>query len=252
MNNEWIKHAGGKCPVERGVLVDVRYRDGREVYGLPALEPEGFRDATEPFWESDGMAMDITEWRLHRVEQEDAGASMWDGESWPPPVGAKVLSRSVCSTGIKVEVLAVRKGKVIGCICDTGVAGWIDKETTYPIRTDEEVAVQAMMDSFCDDDGHETMKRVYRAIAAGEVPGVRLESTQSAAKDIEDISDPSNWKAGDVVKCVGGDDLEDCFTIGGLYRVYYNDGNRCMKYHLHDGSTHYEHNSNFMFYARPE
>ena len=33
----WIRHRGGKCPVEAGVLVDVRHRDGQIIENVPAL-----------------------------------------------------------------------------------------------------------------------------------------------------------------------------------------------------------------------
>jgi hypothetical protein len=36
MSNDWIKWPGGDCPVAKGTLVDVKYRDGVEAMGVTA------------------------------------------------------------------------------------------------------------------------------------------------------------------------------------------------------------------------
>ena len=62
----WIEWKGGECPVEKGTLVDVIWRDGRERIGVKALQPGG---AGHDFWVSDGMVNDIIAYRLHKPEQ---------------------------------------------------------------------------------------------------------------------------------------------------------------------------------------
>lgn len=42
--NDWIDWDGGdSCPVEKGVLVDVKYKDGDEAYSIPALTMGDFK-----------------------------------------------------------------------------------------------------------------------------------------------------------------------------------------------------------------
>lgn len=69
----WIRHRGGKCPVEKGVRVDVRYRDGEISMNQPALEKG---DPSEPWaecWSHDNCVSDIMAYRLHKpAEQVEA------------------------------------------------------------------------------------------------------------------------------------------------------------------------------------
>lgn len=59
-----IEWEGGECPVPRGELVDVVYRDGKALYCLPADEIHGtLRDASCIFWRHDGAPSDIVRYR---------------------------------------------------------------------------------------------------------------------------------------------------------------------------------------------
>lgn len=119
------------------------------------------------------------DWReTRRPVNQQARSPHWDGKTWPPPVGAKVMSSFSRSSGVEVEVLALRHGNVIGCCTESGVAGWVLKEHASPIRTDEDKAVDSIFQFSgvrSRDGGHEIAKEIYRAIAAGEIPGVKLE-----------------------------------------------------------------------------
>ena len=66
----WIEWNGGECPVENGLMVDIRVRDGREERNLAANTPTEGRipDASCAFWKNDGMAGDIIAYRLHKPE----------------------------------------------------------------------------------------------------------------------------------------------------------------------------------------
>lgn len=60
----WIEWSGGACPVPGGTLVDVIYRDGETLYGLPADElNDTERDASVCFWRHDGASNDIVRYR---------------------------------------------------------------------------------------------------------------------------------------------------------------------------------------------
>lgn len=68
----WIRHRGGKCPVERGVVIDVRYRSGEICETVRALTGDGgsiHRSAV--YWKHYGHNSDIMSWRLH-VEDKPA------------------------------------------------------------------------------------------------------------------------------------------------------------------------------------
>jgi hypothetical protein len=75
MMSEWIEWRGGECPVEKGVLVDVRYRDGVEKFSIPALELDRGRDATKYFWINDRADNDIIAYRLSETQKESGALS---------------------------------------------------------------------------------------------------------------------------------------------------------------------------------
>lgn len=79
-NEGWIEWSGGECPVPRGTLVDVRYRDGKQLNALSAnygtLNP---RDASFVFWRNDGSEKDIIAYRLHQPQEADrVRAAAWN------------------------------------------------------------------------------------------------------------------------------------------------------------------------------
>lgn len=69
MENNWIEHVSGVCPVAQGTLVDVTYRDNEIKTKLPALLSAPGRDASWPFWQNDNQSNDIVWWRRHKPEQ---------------------------------------------------------------------------------------------------------------------------------------------------------------------------------------
>lgn len=66
--DSWIYHTGGWCPVPDGTLVDVKYRDGSVLHGLPAnIDLPGVsytRDAGSQFWINDNQENDIIAYRI--------------------------------------------------------------------------------------------------------------------------------------------------------------------------------------------
>lgn len=64
----WIEWGGGECPVPKGTLVDVQYRDGCPKFRLPANveNPENWSDAGPVFWLNEGIAGDIVAYRLSK------------------------------------------------------------------------------------------------------------------------------------------------------------------------------------------
>lgn len=72
MRNDWIEWTGGDCPVAKGTLVDVKYRDGRSANGVTAGtesgEPNHVSDngSNAEDWSHDGVWADIVAYRLSR------------------------------------------------------------------------------------------------------------------------------------------------------------------------------------------
>lgn len=60
----WIRHRGGKCPVEKGTLIDVRHRDG-EIY-----EEREAGSLTCSDWTHTKSAGDILAYRICKPEQQ--------------------------------------------------------------------------------------------------------------------------------------------------------------------------------------
>jgi hypothetical protein len=102
--SEWIKWAGGKCPVPDGTLVDVEYRDGSIQRTLPAnVEVAGAQDdASCAYWANDACDCDIVRYRLCVEPTADVdGWIEWNGGESSLPMGTLVEIR--CRDGIRRE-----------------------------------------------------------------------------------------------------------------------------------------------------
>lgn len=94
--DNWIPHEGGICPINKGVLVDVRFRNGEEYFGLEALGIMGGGEAGSAFWRHDGMTNDIVAYRLHESEEtqqpalDDGEWITWGGGKMPVERGTQV------------------------------------------------------------------------------------------------------------------------------------------------------------------
>ena len=63
----WKRHRGGKCPVEAGTLIDVRYRDGQVNIGVGACDgSKGSASRSAVYWRHDGDSANIMAYRLHK------------------------------------------------------------------------------------------------------------------------------------------------------------------------------------------
>lgn len=55
------------CPVDRGIRVNIVFRDGEVLYDVPALVPHGdidVRDASKSFWKHEKFDSDIVGWQF--------------------------------------------------------------------------------------------------------------------------------------------------------------------------------------------
>lgn len=152
----WIEWHGGECPVEKGDVIDVRFRDEDEHC---ELEVYGHRLSSE-HWEHEEDPGDIIAYRIHQPEQEEA------------PMTIEQLLTKANKHAAKAQEHR-------------------DKAANHERKADE----------------HEA-KRVELVEQARQLmPGYTLEISADWERDVEeqpteDMADPSNWKAGDVVECV--------------------------------------------------
>ena len=91
----WIRHRGGKCPVEAGALVDVRYRSGVICEGVTALiyhGDDGFESSRSDYldlavdWSHTKSDGDIMRYKLHKPAEQSAPASEPESELLYDPV----------------------------------------------------------------------------------------------------------------------------------------------------------------------
>lgn len=211
----WIDWGGGECPVEKGTRVDVRHRDGNEGFEkLPGEWGTGRGSAAACKWTHDGRPGDIIAYRLSKPQEaaqakagDEAGlnecisqdvAPVWNGEGLPP-VGCECevyygsvelidgLSRpddgdvvrvvSHEKTGFGTQVVVVYWNGVNG----GGRAHALIPKCLLPLRTeaerkrDESIKAMASAPKPCGHPIVGICSEIYDAIAAGEIPGVKLE-----------------------------------------------------------------------------
>lgn len=193
----WIEWHGGKCPVDSDAIVEVKYRN-----------PNNYQfnndRAGDFYWSHEGFGCDIIAYRLQKptkseqvrddAAETDDEADLnecigqevdmpeWNGEGLPP-------------AGCECEARYRNADKWVFFRCvgvDCGVAfGWLGKEAATlgrgsyefrPLRTEAERAREdaetAMRTCLAGTGAGITpmaAKGIYDAIAAGKIPGVKLE-----------------------------------------------------------------------------
>ena len=203
---DWIDWPGGECPVPTGTLVDVKWRDGRIDDGIPAKISHDLdsskRNAIS--WRHHGNSHDIIAYRLHQPKEAEQAkaddeddlnefigqdaAPVWSGEGQPPvgcecefmkhtldamPNWRRGIIKYVSEyTVVIVEALSPGEFVAHPRTCDF-----------RPLRTKAE----RKRDDICDkiygamtnakrkDNRSDMAEEIYDAIAAGKIPGLRLE-----------------------------------------------------------------------------
>lgn len=198
-NDGWIEWGGGECPVDGDAVVDVKFKSQGQNTDGEAL-------ASQYYWDHRNQPGDIIAYRLHRdinsranddrLEQDlnecigQEVAPAWNGDGLPP-VGticeAKV-PRSI--TGWEWREVKVVESGIQGAEKEALV---YDLETTSPSWADEFRPIRSEADKKRDEitnaiasalfkdgdfDTKESLRLatfVYGDIAAGKIPGVKLE-----------------------------------------------------------------------------
>lgn len=187
-HNGWIQWAGGECPVDGDAVVEVKYRK-------PTPYQYNNDRAGDFSWAHDGIDGDIIAYRLHRdinyranddrLEQDlnecfGQGVDMpeWDGKGLPP-VGCECeVKRAI--DWVKCKILFISEAHVVlmadeECCWNTCACQF------RPLRTESErkrdAAINDML-TIIDCNGVDPKNsaiQIYEAIAAGKIPGVKLE-----------------------------------------------------------------------------
>ena len=202
-HNGWIQWAGGECPVDSDAIVEVKYRN-------PSLNKFNNDRAGDFYWAHTGGRGDIIAYRVHnqdinslanddRLEQDlnecigqDVDVQEWNGEGLPPigTICEAKVPRSI--TGWEWREVKVVESGTPGAEKEVLV---YDLETTFPSWADEFRPLRTEAEKLRDEAGlalyhainwnaegemvspsrMEDYKKAYDAIAAGKIPGVKLE-----------------------------------------------------------------------------
>lgn len=189
----WIEWHSGECPVDSDAIVEVKFRN-------PSRNKFNNDRAGDFNWSHDGFDGDIIVYRLQHpgfnsranddlLEQDlnecigqDVDIPEWSSDGLPP-VGCEceTIHRS-CDSWQPIKVIAVNDGAVFGFWVsgNTPCALPVEVYQFRPLRTEAEKArdsaVDAMQDYFPRGGwDYDDICSLYDAIAAGKIPGVKLE-----------------------------------------------------------------------------
>lgn len=194
-HNGWIQWTGGDCPVDSDAIVEVKYRIPKP------YQYNNYNDRAGDFdWEHIGSNADIIAYRLlgqginarandEQLEQDlnecigQGVAAEWDGEGLPP-VGCECeVKRAI--DWVKCKILFISEAHVVlmadeECCWNTCACQFRPLHTEADKK--RQVAAQALCDS-CGGTGKVDESLgfgvmwfdIYDAIAAGKIPGVKLE-----------------------------------------------------------------------------
>ena len=193
-NEGWIEWGGGECPVPRGTLVDVRYRNGEENHrvgaGLSFCDAGTKPDINAEDLGRDGTPLDIIAYRLHKpqeAEQDKAdeeadlnecigqdAAPVWNGEGLPP-VGCECECQ-FRGEWQKCTILFSGKQIVVVMVDDDEYPFESKGSLFRPVRSEadrkrDEAVKTIMLTGWCQSFAEE----IYDLVAAGKVPGMKLE-----------------------------------------------------------------------------
>lgn len=175
----WIRHRGGKCPVDAGAMVDVRYRDGVEHFKTSAIESP---DCEEENW-------------IHEANKSSVLASC---DIMAYRVCEHVVDRAQVDPAALAEIASINVAHY-----SENPIQWRDRITQIDadIKFEEERHCSNMA---CMDQ--ERAELVAKLAAEGFA---LIAAVVEPVEPVEDMSDWRNWKAGDLV-----DDQNDAGGYG--------------------------------------
>lgn len=211
----WIRHRGKiQTPVEPGTIIDVRYRNGDI--------DEASEVGKDEEWLHEGSPYDVMAWRPHKPDQ-------------PNIIGF-----------MGVEEIPVQTEK-------DGPIQWRDRIREIDAASKEEEARHCAAMAAYDSERASLVAKLkdegFLLIQSDEPNS----AADSAQKDIaqQDMSDPANWRVGDLVKSVN--DEADDILIGGVYPLWKEpdiDGD-CLYLIDSDGDKRNRCIEDYEFHSRP-
>lgn len=218
----WIEWHGGECPVDKGALVDVRYRDGVDGMAMPALTfnivREDWRVCVN--WKHENNPGDIIAYRIHQPKQEQGPMTieqLLTKANKHAAKAAKHEEKAAKHTARQLEYFARAAGMV---------------PDGYELRV--------------KDDGE-----VDVAEADNDVTWIKPEGPEMKlnwSPDALDMTDPANWRAGDVVERVAPDGHP---MIGDPYTLI-RAGEKSLTATDSDGLDIFSFAENFKWISRPQ
>lgn len=196
-NDGWIEWGGGERPVSDNTMVDVRYRDGQ----MQKAERADSYEWGHGYAHFVTTGADIIAYRLHQpqevsqteAEQEadlndcigQSPATEWNGEGLPPAgcecerswAGDKWLQCKIIFTGDEIVLVKLETREVAYQLSDVRFR---------PVRSEAERKREKAVQALCNAGGGNGRVDensgygscwfdVFDAIAAGKIPGVKLE-----------------------------------------------------------------------------
>lgn len=184
-NEGWIEWGGGECPVNPSEMVDV-------IFGRGGRMSTNIADCWR--WNHSGTDSDIIAYRLHRPQKEEQAkaddkadlnecigqdaAPVWNGEGVIPPVGCTCERSWAGDEWQPCKILFASNQIVVVKLKESGMedAYNIGDVTFRPIRSEadrkrDEAVKTIMLTGWCQAAAEE----VYDLVAAGKVPGMKLE-----------------------------------------------------------------------------
>jgi hypothetical protein len=191
-HNGWIQWAGGECPVDSDAIVEVRFSSGELGSGVARADSYIWRHEIDDanivaYRPRRDLNSNSNDDRLEQDLNDCIGQGVdvpeWDGDGLPP-VGTVCMANLANGwTDVKVAYIGDEGGcreALVFEIKSTKPA-WADE--FRPLRTEadrkRELAIEAILSDMrtipCDLSLRDEVAVIYDAIAAGKIPGVKLE-----------------------------------------------------------------------------
>jgi len=201
---EWKRHRGGVQPIEDGVSIEVRHRDG-EIVATEAGSKGAIR------WKHTGQPGDIMSYRVI---------------SQPQAEEIEVKDTTIGTLSYKVEIDTSAANQAI----DELSAKWDQIETPFKWR-DEVTELNAYIEKFTRE--RDALIELLASEGFALIPPVVSVISEF---DGADMSDWRNWKAGDIVECVTGE-YSGVYTKGSQYKVEWVKEDSFSVYDNHGGES---------------
>lgn len=211
----WIRHRGGKCPVDEEVVVDVRFRSG-------AIETNN----GWPRWKHNGDGRDIMAYRIHKPAEQPEPVTL-------PECYGEVITPTIESTSGPLEW----RDRIHEIDAEVTQRNEAHRKAIKVLEEERASFVQRL-----EDEGF----RLIRLIN-DKLDGAQERIDQEPA---EDMINCASWKKGDTVECLN--DHTNQFTCGALYMLIADVEHGYVK--VCEDDEGYENGwgaHNFKFHSRP-